>query len=100
MTNSGVGDRYDFQYYQKVGTAPPDFTADTVDDDLEERDIIFHRVSNLATVRSDVFTAYILVRVGEFGPQKRVIAIFDRTNVFGPGDTPKLVALHPVPDPN
>ena len=30
---------------------------------------------------------------------KRVIAIFDRTNVFAPGDRPKLVALHPVPDP-
>lgn len=79
-------------YYQPV--------PDTIIDELDERDVIFHRVSNLATVRSDVFTAYILVRVGEFGPQKRAIAIFDRTNVFGPGDTPKLVALHPVADPN
>ena len=73
--------------------------SDTVPDDLDERDVFFQRISNLATVRSDVFTAYILVRVGEFGPQKRVIAIFDRSNVYSAGDTPKLVALHPVPDP-
>ena len=33
------------------------------------------------------------------GPQKRVIAIFDRSNVFAAGDRPKLVALNPVPDP-
>jgi len=33
------------------------------------------------------------------GPQKRMIAIFDRSNVFSPADRPRLVALHPVPDP-
>ncbi len=77
----------------------PDYNSDSVEDDLEERDVLFHRVSNLVTVRSDVFTAYILVRVGERGPQRRVIAIFDRSNVFSPADRPKLVALHPVPDP-
>lgn len=78
----------------------PDYESDTIDDDIEARNLIFHRVSNLATVRSDVFTAYILVRLGEAGPQKRVIAIFDRTNVFTASDKPKLVALHPVPDVN
>jgi len=79
--------------------SPPDFTTDSADNDLEERDVIFHRVSNLVTVRSDVFTAYILVRIGQSGPQRRVIGVFDRSNVFGPGDRPRLVALHPVPDP-
>ena len=78
---------------------PPDFSADSVDDDFEERDILFHRVSNLVTVRSDVFTAYILVRIGQNGPQKRMIAVFDRSSVFSPADRPKLVVLHPVPDP-
>jgi len=72
---------------------------DDAANDLKERDIIFQRISNLVTVRSDVFTAYIMVRVGELGPQKRVIAIFDRSNVYKSDDTPKLVALHPVPDP-
>jgi len=77
----------------------PDYTGDITDDDFEERDIIFQRISNLVTVRSDVFTAYILVRIGHDGPQKRMIAIFDRSNVFSPADKPRLVALHPVPDP-
>ena len=77
----------------------PDFTPDTAIDDLEERDVIFSRVSNLVTVRSDVFTAYILVRLGIDGPQRRMIGIFDRSRVFLPTDKPEVVALHPVPDP-
>jgi len=77
----------------------PDFTPETVQDDLEERDVIFSRVSNLVTVRSDVFTAYILVRLGQDGPQRRMIGIFDRSGVFLPTDKPEVVALHPVPDP-
>ena len=77
----------------------PFFDDDNAANDLKERDVLFQRISNLITVRSDVFTAYIMVRVGELGPQKRVIAIFDRSNVYNSGDTPKLVALHPVPDP-
>jgi hypothetical protein len=77
----------------------PDFTLDTAKDDLEERDVIFSRVSNLVTVRSDVFTAYILVRLGRDGPQRRMIGIFDRSGVFSRTDKPKVVALHPVPDP-
>jgi len=77
----------------------PDYSTDNLTDDFEERNLLFHRLSNLVTVRSDVFTAYILVRLGERGPQKRVIAIFDRSNVFNSSDTPRLVALQPVPDP-
>ncbi|MCK5172418.1 MAG: hypothetical protein KAR47_03455, partial [Planctomycetes bacterium] len=57
------------------------------------------RVANIFTVRSDVFTAYILVRLGQDGPQKRMIAIFNRSNVLSPNDKPRLIALHPVPDP-
>lgn len=78
----------------------PDLTPDDgVEDDFEERDVIFSRISNLVTVRSDVFTAYILVRIGTDGPQKRVIAILDRSDVYSPADKVKIVALHPVPDP-
>lgn len=82
-----------------VTPTPPDYSGDSITDDFEERNILFHRVSNLVTVRSDVFTAYILVRIGQNGPQKRMIAIFDRSNVFSPADRPRLVALHHVPDP-
>ena len=78
----------------------PDLTPnDGAKDDFEERDVIFARISNLVTVRSDVFTAYILVRIGTDGPQKRVIAILDRSNVRTAGDKVKIIALYPVPDP-
>ncbi len=77
----------------------PDLTPSDGVNDFEERDLIFARISNLVTVRSDVFTAYILVRIGRDGPQKRVMAILDRSNVYSPGDKVRIVALHPVPDP-
>ncbi|MBC8471166.1 MAG: helix-hairpin-helix domain-containing protein [Planctomycetes bacterium] len=78
----------------------PDLTpSDGAVSDFEERDVIFSRISNLVTVRSDVFTAYILVRIGVDGPQRRVIAILDRSQVNSTDDRVKIVALHPVPDP-
>jgi len=89
-------------YYAKdIGNLSgyPDLTEDDVADDFEERDVIFSRISNLVTVRSDVFTAYILVRIGTDGPQKRVIAILDRSDVYSTAGKVKIVALHPVPDP-
>jgi hypothetical protein len=96
-------------YYQtQAGDWPgfPDLTtpdgpnpSDVAIDDFEERDVIFARISNLVTVRSDVFTAYILVRIGRDGPQKRVMAILDRSNVRSPTDKVRVIAIHPVPDP-
>jgi hypothetical protein len=78
----------------------PDLTpADGAISDFEERDVIFSRISNIITVRSDVFTAYILVRIGADGPQKRVLAILDRSQVTSPGDKVRILALHPVSDP-
>jgi DNA uptake protein ComE-like DNA-binding protein len=83
----------------------PDLTfGDGVEDDFEERDVIFSRVSNLVTVRSDVFTAYILVRIGADGPQKRAVAILDRSGVnkmnFNlPEGKVRIAAFHYVPDP-
>jgi len=74
---------------------PPDGVGDV----FEGRDVIFDRISNLVTVRSDVFTAYILVRIGPNGPQKRVIAIFDRSDVTPTSGKVKIVAIQPVPDP-
>ena len=78
----------------------PDLTpGDGATSDFEERDVFFCRLSNLATVRSDVFTAYILVRIGIDGPQKRVVAILDRSQVTSTTDKVRILALHPVPDP-
>ena len=71
----------------------------SIEDDIEEEHWVLSNLANKFTVRSDVFTAYILVRLGEDGPQRRMIAIFDRSNVWQAGDQPQLVALHPVPDP-
>ncbi len=78
----------------------PDLThSDGAISDFEERDIIFSRISNLITVRSDIFTAYILVRIGLDGPQRRVIAILDRSKVSSPLDKVGLLVFQPVPDP-
>jgi len=103
-------DNYNMHYYSlgaNIGDQLgfPDLTTswrrrvDGVADDFEERDLIFARISDLVTVRSDVFTAYILVRIGRDGPQKRVIAILDRSGVTRDGGKVKIIALHPVPDP-
>ena len=77
----------------------PDLTEDTALDDYEERDLIFTRISDLATVRSDVYTAYILVRIGKDGPQKRLIALLDRSQVRELDDRVRVAAHHLVPDP-
>jgi len=76
----------------------PGTTGDEAKDDMEERDVIFARISDLVTVRSDVFTAYILVRIGTNGPQKRYIAILDRSEVKTPSDKVKIRAFQYVPD--
>ncbi|MCX5647456.1 MAG: helix-hairpin-helix domain-containing protein [Phycisphaerae bacterium] len=76
----------------------PDLTPDTACDDMEERNLIFTRISNLVTVRSDVFTAYVLVRIGTNGPQKRIMAILDRSKVNGAGDKVRIAAQWSVPD--
>jgi len=78
----------------------PDLTpSDGAASDFEERDMIFSRISDIVTVRSDVFSAYILVRTGTDGPQKRVLAILDRSQVTSPADRVRIVALQAVPDP-
>jgi DNA uptake protein ComE-like DNA-binding protein len=77
----------------------PDLTPDTARDDMEERDLLFTRISNLVTVRSDVFTAYIVARIGTNGPQRRIIAILDRSKANSAGDKVRIVARYPVPDP-
>jgi len=85
-----------FKKFTATGT--PNVGDQGVEGDFEERDWIVSRLANIFTVRSDTFTAYILVRLGDDGPQRRMIAIFDRSQVWTPSDCPRLVALHPVPE--
>lgn len=85
-----------FKKFAQTGT--PNVGDQGVEGDFEERDWIVSRLANIFTVRSDTFTAYILVRLGDDGPQRRMIAIFDRSQVWTPSDRPRLVALHPVPE--
>lgn len=77
----------------------PDLTPDGELSDFEARDLVFARISNLVTVRGDIFSAYIVVRIGEGGPQRRVLAILDRSQVRSPDDQVRVIALQTVPDP-
>ncbi len=86
-----------FQKYNNHATA--DVGDSTIQGDFEERDWIVARLSNIFTARSDTFTAWILVRLGADGPQRRMLAVFDRSQCWTSADTPRLVALHPVSDP-
>ncbi len=102
LNSNGIQDLNEnvFQRYYTNGLSQAVNTGQqSINDDIEERDWILSHLANKFTVRSDVFTAYILVRLGEDGSQRRMIAIFDRSNVSEPNDRPRLVALHPVPDP-
>jgi hypothetical protein len=97
------GDGFDQQGFPDLSTDRRT-KVDGYADDQEERDLIFARISDLVTVRSDVFTAYVLVRLGQNGPQKRVMAILDRSDVRNVGGTivgnVKIRSLYPVPDPH
>ena len=78
--------------------AKPHFTPEMRMDDLEETHLKFAAVSNLATVRSDIFSAYMVVRLGFDGPQKRVYALLDRTDVTQNGGKVKVLLRQTVPD--
>ena len=112
--NLGSDPNFDIDYYSrgiKTGDqiGPPDIdntplnSGDGAIDDFKERDLIFTRISDLVTVRSDIFTAYILVRIGTDGPQKRYMVILDRSGVDAkklatdPTNRVKIIAFQPVP---
>ncbi len=95
-----ISDLLKISEFKRYASQTPAMVGDTsVTGDFEKRDWIVTRLSTIFTVRSDVFTAYLLVRLGEDGPERRMIAIFDRSQCWAPGDRPRLVALHSVPDP-
>lgn len=93
-----------------------DLTPDGIIDDLEQKTVLFSKIANLVTVRSDTFTAYLHIAMVEDDPtsptgtkviaSQRSIAILDRSicndSISVALDRfrlPKVVALHPVPDP-
>ncbi|NQV32208.1 MAG: hypothetical protein HQ515_05910 [Phycisphaeraceae bacterium] len=87
-----VGDLMQIQALSSLGHETAGLT------NLKLQDQIFTRLADLATVRSDVFTAYILVRLGANGPQKRVLAVLDRSQVDDAQDGIRILALQPVPE--
>lgn len=91
--------------YANNTAGAPDFSNDTVPDDLEEDTLLFQRISNLVTLRSDVFTAYVLLQGrkkdsgGNWVPavQKRFVVTIDRSNVDNsgnPGTTAPRVLMY------
>ena len=112
VINTSDYDDYSMHYYALPSGQPgdlddyPDLTSgddpnagDGAPDDFEEQDVIFSRISDLVTVRSDVFSAYVLVRIGVDGPQKRAMAILDRSNVYPSGGRVRVIAVQPASDP-
>lgn len=99
LGSDGINNLYDVTTAGLSQARGPDLTLDNVIDDPEERDLLFTRVSDLVTVRSDVFTAYILVRLGRNGPQKRVVAILDRSLTRSATQGVRVVSIEQVPDP-
>ncbi|MEM9019424.1 MAG: hypothetical protein AAGC44_02575 [Planctomycetota bacterium] len=74
------------------------YAGDGIADDREEEIMISKWLSEVASVRSDVFAAYIIVQgypAADFssGPVEsaRLIAIFTRTNVRGAGDKAQVL---------
>ncbi|MDD5011035.1 MAG: helix-hairpin-helix domain-containing protein [Phycisphaerae bacterium] len=92
-----VTDGNDQEGYPDLTTKSPT-DGDGAANDFEERDLIFARISDLVTVRSDVFTAYILVRVGIDGPQKRYMVILDRSQTTKDNRKVKTRAFQSVPE--
>ena len=95
-----------------ANTMPHDVVPTNLDsfglvDDAKELLLPYARMSNMVTTRSDVFTAYITLQgrkyAGELsdGEQmrkvwkpvvtKRFLVVFDRSNVFKPGDKPRVI---------
>ena len=85
-TNALNGTAIDFRWDPSMTTLEPD--QDGIADDREEEILITRWLSQVSTTRSDVFTAYILIRgypADDFrmGPveQRRLFVVFDRSTI-------------------
>ena len=102
VTDSRATKDFDFS---PAGTG----NTDGVRDDFKEKFLMVNRVSNLLTLRSDMFTAYILVQgwrnAGSIDPlhpptldgQRRLAVIIDRSRITAVKKTP---AVYNVPTAN
>lgn len=77
------------------------YTNDQIDDDREEAMLLPKMLMNVTSARSDIFTAYIYIRgysSSDFtkGPieSKRMIAVFDRSNIVDGASTPKIIGMY------
>ena len=77
-------------------------------DDVKELLLPYAKMSNMVTTRSDVFTAYITLQGRKYAGEmrdgngimrkiwkpvitKRFLVVYDRSNVFNPGDKPRVI---------
>lgn len=97
---------YDMQRYgrdgqSQHGTLLDLYSASNSTDNAEERMARFQFLSQVFTTRSDIFTAYILIRgyrKGQFNKDPvesaRYIVIFDRSSVKSPNDPVKVLGVY------
>ncbi len=88
---------------------------DRVAGDAEERNLLFAGISNVVSVRSDVFTVYFRVKAVKQDPvtgrwdatngdlvmdDSRYVMVVDRSNVKKPSDQPRILSFQKVESPN
>ncbi len=112
---SGVERDYRIDVYGRDGAHSGDSTSafdltpdDRVADDFEEEMLLFNKLANLVTVRTDVVTAYVVIQgrrnlnpptaanpnaEPNYQPvvERRFVVTLDRSNVVNRGDKPRVV---------
>lgn len=88
---------------------------DRVGGDAEKRNLLFSGMSNMISVRSDVFAVYLRIKSVRQDPvngrwdatdpnlladDSRYVMIIDRSTVKKPGDRPRVLAFQKVESPN
>lgn len=109
---AAVATASDFPLPRKVFTK---VVPDRVGGDAEERNLLFAGMSNLVSVRSDVFTVYLRIKSVKQDPingrwdatdpallldDSRYVMVIDRSNVKKPGEQPRILAFQRVDSPN
>lgn len=96
----------DFNEYEPEAAGPDlSHAIDGFTGDVEELTMAMNYLNQVASTRSDIFTAYVLVRAypaSDFSvmptDEYRLIAVFDRSQVTGEG-LPRIIAVKRFADP-
>ncbi|MEM9419258.1 MAG: hypothetical protein AAGA25_09445 [Planctomycetota bacterium] len=114
-TGNTSGEVRDFYEYEpELGLAGA-HNDDLFTDDVEEKTMFLNYLNQVASTRSDIFTAYVLVRaypasdfsangdanldgIADATTEYRLIAVFDRSQVTGDG-LPRILAVKRFSDP-